>query len=139
MSHSGNLARVLRQGGRDGKREKLGGGLPEDAEVHAVTVHPNDHDTLYVGSSKGIFRSANRGGNFEKLNVPGDPDTWSILVHPRDPKRIYAGASPIHVYRSDDGGDNWKRLADPGLPDRVIMAFSWRVVRLGVGAKFPYG
>ena len=86
MSHSGNLAGVFRQAAGDGKWEKLGGGLPEDAEVHAVTVHPNDHDTIYVGSSKGIFRSTNRGGKFEKLNVPGDPDTWSILVHPTEPE-----------------------------------------------------
>ena len=137
MSHSGNLAGVFRQAAGDGKWEKLGGGLPEDAEVHAVTVHPSDHDTLYVGSSKGIFRSTNRGAKFEKLNVPGDPDTWSILVHPRDPKRLYAGASPIHVYRSDDGGDNWKKLADPGLPDRVIMAFACRVMRLDVDPNSP--
>ena len=63
MSHSGNLAGVFRQAAGDNRWEKLGGGLPEDAEVHAVTVHPTDHDTLYVGSTKGIFRSTNRGGN----------------------------------------------------------------------------
>jgi len=136
MSHSGNLAGVFRQAAGDNSWEKLGG-LPEDAEVHAVTVHPSDNDTIYVGSTKGIYRSTNRGGKFEKLNVPGDPDTWSILVHPQNPKRIYAGASPIHVYRSDDGGDNWKKLADPNLPDRVIMAFACRVMRLDVDPNAP--
>ena len=69
--------------------------------------------------------------------MPGDPDTWSILVHPKNPKRIYAGATPIHVYRSDDGGDNWKKLADPDLPDRVIMAFACRVMRLDVDPNSP--
>ena len=44
---------------------------------------------------------------------------------------------PIHVYRSDDGGDNWKKLADPGLPDRVIMAFACRVMRLDVDPNSP--
>jgi len=58
-------------------------------------------------------------------------------VHPKNPKRLYAGASPIHVYRSDDGGDNWKKLADPGLPDRVIMAFACRVMRLDVDPNSP--
>ena len=94
MSHSGNLAGVFRQAAGDGKWEKLGGGLPEDAEVHAVTVHPSDHDTVYVGSTKGIFRSTNRGGKFEKLNVPGDPDIWSILVHPKNPKRHLCRRQP---------------------------------------------
>jgi photosystem II stability/assembly factor-like uncharacterized protein len=137
MSHSGNLAGVFRQTAGDNRWEKLGG-LPEDAEVHAVTVHPNDHDSIYVGSSKGIFRSNNRGGKFEKLNVSGgDPDIWSILVHPDNPKRLYAGATPVGVYRSDDGGDNWKKLADPRLPDRVIMAFACRVMRLDVDPNSP--
>ena len=59
------------------------------------------------------------------------------FVHPQNPKRLYAGASPIHVYRSDDGGDNWKKLADPNLPDRVIMAFACRVMRLDVDPNAP--
>ena len=41
------------------------------------------------------------------------------------------------VYRSDDGGDHWKKLADPGLPDRVIMAFACRVMRLDVDPNSP--
>lgn len=138
MAPTGNLAGVFRQAVGDNRWEKLGGGLPGDAEVHAVTVHPGDHDTVYVGSTKGIYRSTDRGGRFEKLNVPGgDPDIWSILVHPNNPQRLYAGASPIGVYRSDDGGDNWKKLADPGLPDRVIMAFACRVMRLDVDPTSP--
>ena len=44
---------------------------------------------------------------------------------------------PIDVYRSDDGGDHWKKLADPGLPDRVIMAFACRVMRLDVDPNSP--
>jgi photosystem II stability/assembly factor-like uncharacterized protein len=137
MTHSGSLAGVFRQAAGEDRWEKLGGGLPADAEVHAVTVHPENHDTIYVGSTKGIYRSSDRGGKFERVNVPGDPDIWSILVHPKNPKRLYAGATPVGVYRSDDGGDNWKKLADPGLPDRVIMAFACRVMRLDVDPNSP--
>src|SRR5579864_964056 len=133
MEHSGLLGGVFRRAPGDKGWEHLKNGLAEGAEVHAITVHPTDHDTIYVGSTKGIYRSHNRGGKFEKLSVPGgDPDIWSILVHPKNPKRIYAGATPVDVYRSDDGGDNWKKLAHPPLPDRVIMAFACRVMRLDV-------
>jgi hypothetical protein len=89
MDDSGNpLAGIFRQSPGDKGWQHLKNGLPADAEVHAITVHPTDHDTIFVGSTKGIYRSTNRGDKFEKLSVAGgDPDTWSILVHPKDPNR----------------------------------------------------
>jgi photosystem II stability/assembly factor-like uncharacterized protein len=71
------------------------------------------------------------------MGLPGDPDIWSVLVHPKNPQRLYAGASPIAVYRSDDGGDHWKLTADPGLPNRVHMAFACRVMRLDADPNSP--
>ena len=138
MTHSGTLGGIFRQAVGDKKWEKLGGGLPADAEVHAITVHPGDLDTIFVGSTKGIYRSTNRGGKFEHLGMTADdPDVWSILIHPKDPRRIYAGATPVGVYRSDDGGDHWKKLVDPPLPNRVHMAFACRVMRLDVDPNSP--
>jgi photosystem II stability/assembly factor-like uncharacterized protein len=131
MTHEGNLAGVFRQAVGDSKWEKLASGLPADAEVHAITVHPTDRDTVYVGSTKGLYRSANRGGRFERLALPdAEADIWSVLVHPKNPRRIYAGATPVAVYRSDDAGEHWIKTADPRLPNRVIMAFACRVMRL---------
>ena len=106
--------------------------------MHAITVHPTDHDTIYVGSTKGIYpqhqsrrqvREAERAGA-----TPTSGRSWCTR---RTRSGIYAGATPIDVYRSDDGGDNWKKLADPGLPDRVIMAFACRVMRLDVDPNSP--
>ena len=133
MQHSGTLGGVFRQEAGDKKWEQLKNGLADGAEVHAITVHPTDSDTVFVGSTKGLYRSANRGGKFERLALPdAEADIWSVLVHPKNPRRIYAGASPIMVYRSDDGGEHWKKLADPNLPNRVHMAFACRVMRLDV-------
>ena len=138
MSHIGNLAGIFRQEVGGKSWEQLKSGLPQDAEVHAITVHPSDSDTVLVGSTKGLFRSGDRGGKFERLSLPdAEADIWSVLVHPKDPRRIYAGASPIDVYRSDDGGERWKKLADPGLPNRVHMAFACRVMRLDVDPNSP--
>src|SRR6202041_629854 len=95
MEHSGALSGLFRQSPGDKGWEHLRNGLPADAEVHAITVHPSNQDTIFVGSTKGIYRSTNRGGKFEKLSVAGgDPDIWSILVHPRDPTVIYARQTP---------------------------------------------
>src|SRR5437016_5559239 len=67
MEHSGGLVGAFRQEIGDNKWQKLGGGLPEEAEVHAITVAPGDGDTVFVGSTKGLYRSGNRGNRFEKL------------------------------------------------------------------------
>ena len=138
MTHSGALGGVFRQAVGEKSWKHLTNGLTEGAEVHAITVPPGDNDTVFVGSTKGLFRSANRGDKFERLPLPdAEADIWSVLVHPKDPRRLYAGASPTAVYRSDDGGDHWKKLADPGLPDRVIMACACRVMRLDVDPTSP--
>ncbi len=138
MQHTGNLAGVFRQEAGDNKWEKLGGGLPADAEVHAIAVHPSEPNIIYVGSTKGLYRSANRGNTFEHCGMTaGDPDIWSILIHPSNPRRIYLGATPVGVYRSDDGGNSWKKLVDPPLPNRVHMAFACRVMRLDLDPNAP--
>ena len=62
---------------------------------------------------------------------------WSILVDPKNPQTLYAGTSPVAVYRSEDGGDNWHRLADPRMPDRVRMPFDCRVMRLAKAPEHP--
>src|SRR5271154_3798346 len=128
---------IFRQAAGDNRWEHLTNGLPEDADVHAITVHPENPDVVYVGSTKGAYRSANRGNTWERLRLPDEADIWSVCIHPKNPRFVYAGATPPGVYRSDDGGDTWRKMADPGLPDRVIMGFACRVMRLDVDPNSP--
>jgi photosystem II stability/assembly factor-like uncharacterized protein len=138
-SLGGTLGGVFRQAVGDSEWRHMTGGLPEDTEVHAVTIHPQDNDVIYIGSTKGVFRSANRGERWERLDFAGEaPDVWSVLIHPKNPRLLYAGASPVSVYRSEDGGDHWKKLPDPGLPaERVVMNFACRVMRLDIDPEYP--
>jgi photosystem II stability/assembly factor-like uncharacterized protein len=116
----------------------LDDGLPSDASVHAITVHPDNPDTVFVGTTKGAFRSRNRGDTWERLALPdAGADVWSIAIHPTDRNTLYAGYGPTGVYRSDDGGERWTKLPDPGLPDRVHMTFPCRVMRLDVNPARP--
>jgi photosystem II stability/assembly factor-like uncharacterized protein len=128
---------IFRQAAGDNRWEHLTNGVPEDADVHAITVHPENPDVVYVGSTKGGYRSTNRGNTWERLRLPADADIWSVCIHPKNPRVVYAGATPPGVYRSDDGGDTWRKMADPGLPDRVIMGFACRVMRLDVDPNSP--
>ncbi len=117
----------------DGPWQRITAGLPEDAQIHAVTVDPNDSNVVYVGTHDGPYRSTDRGQHFERLGFPDrGVEIWSILVHPKKPKTLYAGASPVGVYRSDDGGDTWKHLPAPRITERIKMAFPCRVMRLAV-------
>ncbi len=136
-SIEGTMGCVFRHTLGDAGWRRLTTGLPEDAQVHAITVHPEHPDTVYLGTTKGLFRSTNRGDSWQLLPLPGEADIWSICIHPTNARVLYAGASPPAVYRSDDGGDSWRKTADPGLPDRVIMAFACRVMRVDIDPNAP--
>jgi photosystem II stability/assembly factor-like uncharacterized protein len=137
-SAEGGKGGVFRRAASDEGWEALTDGLPDGTELHAITVHPDNPDIVFIGTTKGGYRSTDRGGRWQRLALP-DPaaDVWSITVHPTDRRTIYAGFGPTGVYRSDDGGDHWKMLPDPGLPDRVHMTFACRVMRLDVDPARP--
>ena len=59
------------------------------------------------------------------------------MVDSRDPKRIFAGASPIDVYRSEDGGESWQQARDPGIGEHCKGPFASRVMRLAQHPKKP--
>jgi photosystem II stability/assembly factor-like uncharacterized protein len=118
--------------------EALTDGLPDGTEIHAITVHPDNPDIVFIGTTKGGYRSTDRGEHWQRLALPNPgADVWSITIHPSDRQTVYAGFGPIGVYRSDDCGEHWKQLADPGLPDRVHMTFPCRVMRLDVDPARP--
>ncbi|HVB66522.1 MAG TPA: hypothetical protein VNE67_01535 [Acetobacteraceae bacterium] len=100
------------------------------ADVHAITPHPGQADTIFLGSKDGPYISTDRGRHWERLGFPDrGVQVWSILVDPHDASVVYAGAAPVGMYRSTDGGAHFTRLPDPGLPARVRMDFPCRVMR----------
>jgi len=102
-----------------------------DLETHALLVHPTDADVVFAGTVDGVWRSTDRGATFRRAGFPDKgKQIWSFLVDSRDAKRIYAGASPVDVYRSDDCGESWRRLPNPGIKDRATAPFAVRVMRM---------
>ena len=116
------------------RRPTDGGGWQHvfgDLETFSVFVHPADPSLVFAGTSDGVFRSTDHGASF---NRAGFPDTgmqvWSFLVIEDNPDRMYAGASPINVYRSDDRGESWRKLPNPGIEERCKGPFQPRVMRM---------
>jgi len=102
-----------------------------DLEAFTVSVHPREPDIVFAGTADGVWRSADRGATFRRTDFPDrGKQVWSFLVDARDPKRVYAGASPVDVYRSDDGGERWRRLPHPDIKERASAPFAARVMRM---------
>jgi photosystem II stability/assembly factor-like uncharacterized protein len=101
-----------------------------DKEAFTVGVHPRDPNVVFAGTADGVYRSTDRGTSFRRTQFPDSVQVWSILVDPFDPKIVYAGTSPVAVYRSEDGGETFKRMPDPAMPDRAVMPFACRVMRI---------
>jgi len=130
-SGSGTVGGIFRQTVGDDRWTQLTNGLPEITQVQAIAVHPTNPDVVYLGTRSGPYRTADRGEHWERLGLPDGTEIWSILVHPANPRILYAGTSPVGVYRSDDGGDSWRRLPNAVQPERVKMkSFVCRVMRL---------
>src|SRR5438445_657098 len=83
-------------------------GLPAAPAIRAIATHPEDADTVYVGTQDGPYRSTDHGEHWEKLDVPdhGLP-VWSLAFDPRDTRVLYAGYENCEIYRSEDGGGGW--------------------------------
>jgi photosystem II stability/assembly factor-like uncharacterized protein len=138
-SNSGARGGIFRRTVGNGGWSALTEGLPEASHVQAITVHPTNPDIVYLGTRSGPYRSTNRGERWERLPFPDDgTEVWSIMVHPKNPRVLYAGTSPVGVYRSDDGGDSWRKLPKATQPERVKMkSFVCRVMRLAADPARP--
>jgi hypothetical protein len=118
--------------------EQLKRGLPDPVSVQAITPHPLIPGLIFAGTQDGPYRSTDGGDHWERTDFPDrNVQIWSILVHPRQRQTIFAGASPVAVYRSDDGGEKWRLLARPALTERVKMNFGCRVMRMAIDPERP--
>ncbi len=107
-------------------------------EAYTVVVHPGDPNTVFAGTSDGVWRSTDAGASFKRAAFPdANRQIWSFMIDARDPKRVFAGASPIDVYRSDDGGASWRKLPTPKIAAHCSGPFASRVMRLAQNPKNP--
>ena len=93
-------------------------GMPMEASVRALAVHPDQPGVLYAGTDAGLYRTEDGGDHWERLPAPFDPGNgrptgtavWSVLLHPRRPDTLFVGTCPPALYRSPDGGASWEKL-----------------------------
>jgi len=122
----------------DADWQTLTRGLPQPTQVRAVAVHPQRPEIVFAGTQDGPYRSPDAGDAWERLDFPGpERVVWSFAFDPADAQVMYCGTAPGAVFRSDDGGDHWRRLpTDPG-PDVVRMDFPTRTIAMAVDPAHP--
>lgn len=96
------------------------------ADILSWAFQPNDPNTMYIGTvADGIFRTRDGAEHWEKLTFPPER-VYGIAVDPTNPDRIFATGvyeKVAKVYRTEDGGANWKEVyVEPG-PGTVISSF----------------
>lgn len=103
--------------------------LPEETPefgqcVHKIARDPNVPEVLFAQNHGGVYRSANNGDSWDYIaaGLPADFG-FTVLTHPHrsntawvipikaDVERIPPDGQ-LAVYRTDDGGASWTRLAD---------------------------
>ena len=92
--------------------------------IHSLTQSSKNPDLLFAGTNRGVWRSADSGDRWEKLNTeatPGLINVESLAVDPRDPNVIYAGTWYL-PYKTTDGGQTWSITKTGIIDDSDIFA-----------------
>lgn len=104
-----------------------GGGIPNDAWVSILAVHPITPTIAYAGIEPGrIYRTVDGGQNWAQVVDLGEGWWSALVVDPHAPERLYAsGWHTGHFFaRSLDGGDNWEAMTlDPDQPSANDIEF----------------
>lgn len=98
------------------------------ADVHAIAFHPNDPQTIWIGTDGGIFKSTDGGSTFTSLNRDlRIAQNYGIAVHPNG-QEVITGTQDngSHIFFGDKkiwlewaGGDGGFCAWDQQNPDYV--------------------
>ncbi len=111
-------------------------GFVRDVHVSKLIIDPNNSNVFYattqgeteytdkVGDGAGVFKSTDRGNNWTQINNGlNSLETNVLAVDPNDSNVLYLGTDDDGIYKSINGGENWKKLiptASFGVGDIIV-------------------
>ncbi|HEV8530817.1 MAG TPA: hypothetical protein VGT00_05340 [Methylomirabilota bacterium] len=84
-----------------------------------IAVKPDDPRTVFVtlgdttpGRIGTVMRSRDAGATWQSLGLPVQPNSavWTVSLPASAPDTVLAASRYGYLYRSDDGGDSWRKL-----------------------------
>ncbi|MEO6288352.1 MAG: hypothetical protein ABIO76_00435 [Ginsengibacter sp.] len=121
-------------------------GLDNSRHIMRIVIHPDNPDIVWVAAlghlfgpsnDRGIYKTMDGGktwkrtlfsddqsGAAELVLEPGNPSilyaaTWSVI---RTPYSLESGGKGSALWKSTDGGENWKKLNDKkGFPGKTMI------------------
>ena len=139
----------------DGGRSWKNLGLKETRHIIRIIIHPKNPDIVWVAAighlfgpneERGIFKTIDGGRSWKKVLYVNDQTGCSDLVmEPGNPSVLYAGTWRIQrtpyslesggdgggIWKSIDGGESWKNIADSkGFPKGL-----WGIVGVAVSSS----
>ncbi len=107
--------------------------------IGCITIDPNDASTIWVGTGEnvsgrhvgygaGVYRSRDAGTTWENMGLAASEHIGMIRVDPRDSNVVYvaaqgplwSGGGERGLYKSADGGLNWRKVLGDGLGNTDI-------------------
>jgi photosystem II stability/assembly factor-like uncharacterized protein len=85
----------------------------------SIAVKPGDPKTVFVtlgdstpGKIGTVMRSRDAGATWQSVSLPVQPNSamWTVSMPASTPDTVFAASRYGYFYRSDDGGDSWRKL-----------------------------
>jgi photosystem II stability/assembly factor-like uncharacterized protein len=99
-------------------------GLKEHVSyVNQFVFHPTNHETIYLATTVGVFRTTDGGRTWEE-QMTGMKEVHIVVtlaMDPRNPQLLYAGTTG-GAYRSRDGAASWQRVNRGLIPEERLDA-----------------
>jgi photosystem II stability/assembly factor-like uncharacterized protein len=91
--------------------------------VNAIEIDRTKPDIVFAGTTKGLFRTIDKGEHWERIGQSvTDPFISSLVLHPTDSSRLYLGG-PAGVWKSSDSGKTWQAM-NQGLATLNVRALA---------------
>ncbi len=116
--------------------------MPRRGVIYTVAPSYKDINTIWCGTDDGLIQVTHDGGNTWKNVTPPAITSWSKVslmdAGHYDVNTAYAAVNRIrcddmhpHIYKTTDGGLNWKEIVH-GLPDEPVNVIKEDPVRKGL-------
>jgi photosystem II stability/assembly factor-like uncharacterized protein len=91
--------------------------------VNTLVIDPQHTNTIYAGTTKGLFKSSNMGNLWMRIaETMTDQYVSSAIIDPQDTRILYIG-SRAGIQKSTDGGHTWT-IMNAGLESTNVRTMA---------------